>query len=846
MAAENSLPLSSRWRHTMLSIGMGRALLAFMVLIIATLFIYRGIILAPAASERYPWASDTLGHVMKVEYLQSQLAAGHLYPDFFAGWYMGLQMLRYYPPLPYYVLAGLSHIIGNPVVAANWFIALCALAGGVGWLGYRRWIGWLPALTGGILYLFLPDHVRVALAEGNLPRVLANALLPFTVYFLLRALEPDGKSRHYLGLALCFALTVLSHAMMAAIHAVCCVVLSLLIWVWRATSMRRVIMAVIGMGLGLLLSGWWLLPSLKGGITELNASAMTEALAVFPLTTYLNPFLRAGDPEIVYPGAALLVAATLLLCVRRGRYGPIIALTVTGLLGVLITTPGFNALFNALPLHHLFWPLRFLGFASFALLLALMWRIKAWGGKSAVLVGSVLAALVVADGALSWPLIHLRPPRPDVPAVAERLRALPGWRAATLDFGRLGSAPTYFFTAKAQREQLYGWAYQGALTARNVAAIDEALQHGNYAYVIDRLTLFGVDDVVVWNSESWYAGLPAALEAAGYRPVYRGHEVALYHRDGGPRAYRVTWRSLGIGRGAQNLAFLFPQLIQGSRWKLDEYTVDELATYETLVLSGFQWNDRQRAEELVQHLAQAGVRVVVDLTGVPDDPMAREPYFLGVWGEHIALAAEPVRVIGEGGEYALRPFSSEFPYWKTHTPQGLDNETLYHAYLGGNSTVMGYKQVGAGQVWFVGLNLPYHAVLTKDPAAIQLLADVLELPAGQTQAYQAVPLDHYHVSPEGYRFSYTLDTDETLLVPVACHEGMRVYVDGQQTRVASFENLVAFDAPAGTHEVSIRLEPTPIYRWGILVTGLAVAGMIVFNRLSKRVLGERTDAHGEM
>ncbi|HNB53594.1 MAG TPA: 6-pyruvoyl-tetrahydropterin synthase-related protein, partial [Anaerolineales bacterium] len=90
----------------------------------------------------FPWGSDTSGHALKVEYLLQELAKGHLYPDLLPAWYMGLQMMRYHPPLPYYLLAGLAVMLGSSLRAANLFIVLCAWAGGASWMLFRRWIGW--------------------------------------------------------------------------------------------------------------------------------------------------------------------------------------------------------------------------------------------------------------------------------------------------------------------------------------------------------------------------------------------------------------------------------------------------------------------------------------------------------------------------------------------------------------------------------------------------------------------------------------------------------------------------------------------------------------------------------
>jgi uncharacterized membrane protein len=803
---------------------MRRLVLAVVLLKAATAFVYRGILIAPNA-ELYPWASDTLGHVLKVEYLRQQTAQGILYPDLLPAWYLGVQMLRYYPPLPYYVLAGLTGVTGNAISAANGFIALCALMGSLFCLLYHRWAGWLPATAGGLLFLVLPDNVRVALAEGNLPRVLAAALLPLTLYLLLRAMEKDGTRRHWLGLSVCFALIVLCHAMMAAIYAACCALLAGLCWIARVTTLKRAALALACAALGLMLSGWWLLPSLTGGITELDSAAMTEALAVFPWTTYLNPLLRMSDPEIVYPGAVLLMTAIAILIARRERMSVVLALT--GLAGVAITTPGFNAAFNALPMHNLLWPLRFVGIASFLLLLAAVWQAQAW--KTKPLIPVVFAFLLVADGAVSLRLIHQRAARPEVRATADQLARLTGWREATLDYSRLGSAASYFFTAAGHREQLFGWAYQGARTARNVAAINEAVQQGHIPYALDRLALMGADDVVVLNDGVRGSNLLAALTAAGFAPQFTGQEITLYHRDGAPRAIRAHWRVLGIGRGAQNLAYLFPQIILGTRTQVDDYTPEEMMAYDTIVLSGFQWANRQRAETIVRQVAEAGKRVVIDLTHSPNDPLAQEPHFMDVWGETIILGPGPVAVQGEGRAYTLQSFTGQDSSWVAHTPQGLQVEVLHHNYLGTQSTVLGYNRYGAGRVWFVGLNLPYHAALTRDPAAIELLADVLQLPPDQPNNYSALPLEDYAPSQAGYAFTYTLDASDVLLVPVAHHEGMQAQVDGKPVRLRSLENMVAFDAPAGQHHVVIQVRPTPIYTLGKFISLLGILGLVALS-----------------
>src|SRR3989304_5074467 len=101
-----------------------------------------------------------------------------------------------------------------------------------------------------------------------------------------------------------------------------------------------------------------------------------------------------------------------------------------------------------------------------------------------------------------------------------------------------------------------------------------------------------------------------------------------------------------------------------------------MMAYDTIVLSGFQWADRQKAEAIIRQVAEAGKRVVIDLTGSPGDPPAQEPHFMDVWGETIILTPGPVQIEGEGRTYTLQSFTSQFSPWKAHTPQGLQVEVL--------------------------------------------------------------------------------------------------------------------------------------------------------------------------
>ncbi|GAB4482981.1 MAG: 6-pyruvoyl-tetrahydropterin synthase-related protein [Anaerolineales bacterium] len=782
-----------------------------LILLALTLGLYAPLLF----SAGLPWGSDTLGHLMKVTYLNQQVRAGNFYPNLFPGWYLGIQLFRYYPPLPYYLLLPLYWLSG--LAAASYFVAACAWLGSLTLLPFARWMGRPAAFLAAALFLIAPDHLRVALAEGNLPRALATTLFPLTLYFLLRLLESPAR-RWELLLALAFTLTVLTHAMMAAIAAVTLGLVAVLGWAFGAASLKNMFTALTWIALGMALAAFWLLPSLQGGITGLDARAMTEALAVIPLAQFLTPNLRENI-EGIYLGAALLLSALPLLALARPRPTFAPALLLTGMLVTAITLPGVNAIFNSLPLSNLLWPLRFLGAASTLLILSSLWLAALLPGKWRWPLLLVFA-LIALDFSPSTRLIFLRPLDASLAEAVTRLKQSPGWRVAVLDESRLGSAPTYLLSAQAGREQVFGWAYQGAHTARNVAALNDALTQGHDEYLLSRLNLYGVDSVLTLTES------PLPLETAGFtRQDFP--RLTLYTRPGAPRAAILPARALGIGRGAQNLAYLFPGLTLGGSALVDEYPLDELTRYQTVFLSGFGWNKQSAAESLLRQAASAGVEIVVDLTGTPPDPLAQIPHFLDVWGEPIFLDAAPLAL--SNGE-SLPGLGNSGQLWHAIVPQGLPVEQITVPYLGQTAALWGYQPIGAGKIWFIGFNLIYFAAQTRDAQTIALLREILPPALTEFSPPAFTPLQNYRADANGYAFDVFLERDALILIPVAAHDGFFVSENGERLPAFALENLVALRLPAGNHALKIAFAPTGIYYTGAFISLLAWLGLMVLLR----------------
>jgi hypothetical protein len=348
-----------------------------------------------------------------------------------------------------------------------------------------------------------------------------------------------------------------------------------------------------------------------------------------------------------------------------------------------------------------------------------------------------------------------------------------------------------------------------------VASLNDAMDAGAFAYLRDRLSLFGVDDVLVYNEATPADAIRRELGADGFEQMSEDDLLTWLHRDGSARAVAAEWEGLAIGNGAVNYSFLFPRLVKGDSIYVDEYPLEELFKYKTLVLQ-VAWYDQLAAETLVE---KAVARDVVDLTRSQQDPLAQIPEFLGIWGEPIILDTKPVILFQQGAEIRLYAFGTPDELWFTLTPQGLQQNEATFDYLGQQAAVAGWIQRGNNRIWFLGLNLAYHALVTHDTAALGLIGNLLKMEPGEINNFNFIPLEEYVSGPQGYTFRINLEKPTDVLVPVACFDGTRVWLNGKQVPVRSQESLLLFSAPEGEQEVRIDFGPSIIHRLGLAVSG---------------------------
>lgn len=813
---------------------------AILVIVVTTLALYANVVFPRDADAIYPWSSDTWGHLIKAVYLREQIAEGIWYPDLFPEWYSGQQMLRYFPPLTYYSLVGLNEMTGNIFMAGNYLMFITALIGGLSVLLFAPRIGLGWATTAGLFFIVFPDNLRVAFAEGNLPRILSLALLPAAFYFLINLLEKNGSKRDFIGLVLLIGLIVLSHAMMAGIFLLGFGMYAISYWLVGRGPLRSASIGAGALTIGLFISAWWMFPSLTGGITELDNAAASEAIAQFPVSVSFHPGLRATNHEIFYVGLSVLIA-TLISWPVWSRLDPWVkSMVPVTIIMTLIGSTLIVEVWRALPAHQLFWPLRFMSFASLLLILnslivaSKMFQVSVapnlrWMRFAAI----AIPVIMIADFQPSTALIRTREIPEDVASISEELKELDGWRVATADLSRLGSAPAMLFTTIGEREQIFGWAFQGSITAPLLARVNQSMDQGHLEYTVSRLERLGTDDVVHLPQPDIDPDFRPALENAGFDIVHSSGRLTLFHKDGAPRAVDIPLKVFGIGTGANNVSLLFPEVTIGTSGNIQDYDPEFLALFDVIVLSRFTFNNRGAAEDIVKDLARQGKTVVVDLTSAPLDTLSREPKFLGVYGEPVLQISQARTVIDEVVS-PLLPFSDEFGVWRSVTPQGADKVLIPFEYISAQGSALSMNEYGDGQVMFVGLNLMFHAAVTDDPLAIRILESLLGIKAKQPAGDKTIPLRNYEASEDGWRFDIRVPDEQWVLLPMGLHAGTSIEADGEEIEIVGVESLTLAKLPEGTSSIYIKSEQTAIYSIGKITTVVGVLAALYYLTASSR------------
>lgn len=718
---------------------------------IVYLLISVAVVLIVCKNGIYPSGSDTMYHIYRGDLVYRSIQSGNWYPLYDAMWYNGVELMRYWAPLPAYFMAFCQMMAGGePLNGYLIFVGLVCFLGALPWL----WIGkkterpWLGAFLGA-LWFFMPNNLTALFVEGNLARSLSMVFLPLLIYSCMTYLEKRSWNCIPL-MMISFMLMILCHLGYAGMVALT-LLLYILVKLILTGKGKGTGDLIITMVLALAVLGFWVYPSLRGGLTSMDNSENMKNFFQSILIS-INPLerLESNNSNFYFGLAALLIA------VFGGFFSEkkCISGFWTGVLILLSTTSTMYYVLKLLPGSQYLWMLRFISIALCMILMSfLFWdRLK----KPLVL---LLAALLVADTIPSLSLVYgLR----SGAFAEERLNSQQEYtlikeaqeiteqRMALMDVSSMGSTGAWLVSRWNDGvPATFGAGWEAANTSSNIAQMNRSIDSGKYRYLFDRSKELGNDTVLVQmnrlcktkTEEENKEALAEAAEALGYTLVDDSGDFRLYHlKDAYGNWGTVNkYRAIGIGTAAPSISLDFPVMEETTSTKLDDYTFEELSEYDLVYLAGFTYDDRDYAEDLVLRLSEAGVHIVIAADGIPEDRKTHDQSFLGVVCNPITFSNGYPELDTIEGLFNTDLFPEGYEEWNTVYLEGLDD--CWGKVWDNGLELPFYGTVKNENIVMIGINLTYFYGLTEDPTVGLLLEHAMDLSSQELPQREIVPLD---------------------------------------------------------------------------------------------------------
>lgn len=730
-----------RWDRHGAESALGAFILLFVFSFLLSLFLKGGYLALDGA--------DTLCHLYRAQEVRSSIAQGVLYPLYDPKWYNGVEFMRYWGPLPLYLLALIQWICrGDTLGSYPVFLSWIFLFGSCGWLCFGiRYQRVKLSLMIAFIWFFSPENIRIYTTDGNVPRIVINALLPWFLYKVWQVAE-ERRTKDLPWAMLLFLLILLCHLGIALI-VLSSIFLMLLLHGFSRKDFRPLSILMTGFLIVFLTAGVWLVPSMFGGAIENSNTNQVMKYFFQSLWESLNPMERLyGDMLAFYYGISFFVLGFMgvFLSLKRTRI-------IFGVGIVLFLFTGLSAfkLFAQLPFSQFLWMIRFVPVSAALILMGfLLWDSL----KKRLLV--ILCLLLVIDCIPSAAyLVKLRAanfndsPYRLVEQSAEskglqEAKVLTRQRMSVMDMSSYGSfAPYYIAGVPPQTQYAFGAGWEGAATGANLVRLNSALELGHYQYLFDRSLELGIDVVTVpltmLKSPDDIGWLVQAGVETGYQLLKNasGNYVFRYPVSG-QFGTVPEYKNLAIGKSAGDIMLLFPDFETGPSDRLEDYTQEELSKYKTIYLSGFLYDNRKKVEKRLAELADKGVTIIIDMNQIPQDRDTGIRQLFRVFAQPIAFNDGFPSLLYEGVRYEPQNLPAEYNTWNTVYLDGV-------SHIQGQCEFQNRQVVFAGtaeheRIHFLGLNLIYHGILTRDPEVIKMTEELFGEAYGTLPKREVVPI----------------------------------------------------------------------------------------------------------
>jgi hypothetical protein len=450
---------------------------------------------------------------------------------------------------------------------------------------------------------------------------------------------------------------------------------------------------------------------------------------------------------------------------------------------------------------------------------------------------------VALDAHPAWGLSRFRLPSQSAVtlAAAAPATAAPG-RQALLVFPEPNAVEVYY-SAKG-RDSIFGWALENTPHHPLLRRVLDSARTAP-AYLSRLFQQWDVRQIAVRGAPPELEAADRALQSAGFLPSGRTGEYSLYESPSGGSPVRALapQRMLVVGRQPMPLLATYPSAQEASPTSLRELDSIDVHEYPVLGLAGFETSlsDLQADEVLLEAYLRSGGTVVADMSGM-EDLFGRTLDFLGVNVIRLALVEEiPLR-----WDPTLTGLPTSLPLigvapegWSGAAYEGLDHVLGDVQYQGEWWPILGYKQVGAGRIWFLGMNLLYYSQISGQAEIPDALREATLAEAAWDREPSLEPLPITSWNADGTHLTFVANSGSRAteaLVSYTYSPRWRATVDGEPQGFGEYEHLIRIQLPPGEHTVAFEYRPfgTPWPVLGLAVGALGGAALAMGLELERR------------
>ncbi|HLC38918.1 MAG TPA: 6-pyruvoyl-tetrahydropterin synthase-related protein [Patescibacteria group bacterium] len=811
---------------------------------------------------------DEAAHMFIPKYVYEYYKINHRFPVINPYWYNGIETLHHTPFLDYIPIAIIYHLVKDIYYTNRIFSLLLLLSAGLSmfFFLYKK-NNIRAAIIGGIIYPFVPGIFY--LARTSVTRVTPFILLPLAFYYTDLILEQKFRFRNFLILTIIIASMIVAHPI-TAINSLAFLIIYVVARVLFDSEITFRKLEIWGMAFltacGLI--AWWAIPFLA---EPANYTYPAITTVTFHSEIGAGSFLEL----IVLSGGALVIISGLFVFLRR-RTPKDWALLASVLFAFYLTTPW------SLPIYKLLtWVFPYAALTWICVVM-LYWgttffefpKLKPWLRISiSILAIPLVAGLSILNFHYQHPFINriwVQPFENIFPKLNQAFEKIDN-QGRVFTVKNIGKID---WVIPSVNHKYYSEGHYFSITRLNkeIAWMNDAFNNDYYDYFFSKMALFN-DRYFVMTSyiENFFQNNPelkpnfmAKLKENGYQPVFEapGESVtALYYQDKPSNGLiPINQKTLVVGKHGYNYAaFQSHSNLAGSNY-IDDYDLEFLSNFDNLVLYGFGYHNKQKAEKLIQDYAKNGGNVTIDMLNIENSKLEGEPTFLGVQSSLEKTTTTMQLELAENIPADTLPKTLEIPSLKDFGGTDLGKakytplkEWRFPQYLNLDSTLarwknqtnedsglynlIGYKNVEGHKVWFIGGNLFYHAYLTHDQKEQKFLTGITTgslNPA--SEIISEIEFTSQNLDPEAgiLEFNYTAEKNTPVLVSYTISPHWKAYLNGQPLKIYNIDSMMALNLPAGNNNVKLKYENLPNHNFAkiISIVTLILLGTIFY--LSKK------------